>query len=160
MFERLEERDFPRINNHVINIVDADRASNVQTSRLGEKDVIIAAVAVVVIRGLTGVSPRINEDESIPLIVPLTRLLSRVEVRKHGEHDVSPSTFPWSPCPQARTEYRRYMLPVRDMAHRGQFISVRGRQWTHDIGERQPPYRVTGRDTHTVQSRRARRVRF
>ena len=75
------KRDFPRIDNDFINIVDADRSSNVQTSRLGEKDVIIAAVAVVVIRGLTGVSPRINEDESIPLIVPLTRLLSRVEVR-------------------------------------------------------------------------------
>ena len=76
MFEGLEERNFPRVNCNLINVVDADGAADIQASRLGKKDVIVATIAIVIIRHLTGVAPRIDEHEGIPLVMSLSRTLT------------------------------------------------------------------------------------
>ena len=158
VLEGLEERNGPGINHNLIDVVNVDWAPDVQAPSLGQEDIVVATFPIVVVGILSGVAPRVHEDEGVPLIVPLSGALTWVKVREHREHDVSTATPVGSPSPESRTKDGVHVLPVRAMAHRRQLVSVRGRQRTHDVGKRQPSNRVTIRYSHSIQARRKPRI--
>ena len=49
LFQGLKGVDAPRVDDDLIDVIDVDWAANIQTTRLREKNVIVAVVAVVVI---------------------------------------------------------------------------------------------------------------